>query len=155
MTAVHGQLGWAWQLVASDLVGTRPILQPRQAQKDMPVPVTHEPLREAVIEDEGQCLRLVLPSGEVLRAEAGLLWSHCPSALRRRQRLDDRVPTIPLRLRITRLMPMGNYALNIAFSDGHDRGVYPWSLLEELARKPKLSDFLIPAAAGASLHSAT
>jgi DUF971 family protein len=119
------------------------------------VPVTNEPLREAVIVEEGKCLRLVLPSGEVLTVEAGLLWSHCPSALRRRQRLDDRVPPVPLGLRVSQITGMGNYALNIGFSDGHDRGVYPWSLLEQLARKPKLADFLIPADAGLALHAAT
>jgi DUF971 family protein len=29
---------------------------------------------------------------------------------------------------------VGDHALNIAFSDGHDRGIYPWSYLRELAR---------------------
>ncbi len=28
---------------------------------------------------------------------------------------------------------VGDHALNIAFSDGHDRGIYPWSYLRELA----------------------
>jgi DUF971 family protein len=30
---------------------------------------------------------------------------------------------------------VGDHALNIAFSDGHDRGIYPWSYLRELARE--------------------
>lgn len=118
--------------------------------------VTNEPLHGATIEDGGACLRLVLPSGDAHTIEASLLWSRCPSALRRRQRLDDRVPPVPLGLRITHITPLGNYAINIAFSDGHDRGVYPWSLLADLARAPKLSDFLMPASdAGASTHAAT
>jgi DUF971 family protein len=29
---------------------------------------------------------------------------------------------------------VGDHALNIAFSDGHDRGIYPWSYLHELAQ---------------------
>jgi DUF971 family protein len=29
---------------------------------------------------------------------------------------------------------VGDHALNIAFSDGHDRGIYPWSYLRELAQ---------------------
>ncbi len=33
---------------------------------------------------------------------------------------------------------VGGHALNIAFSDGHDRGIYPWSYLRELARAPRL-----------------
>ena len=29
--------------------------------------------------------------------------------------------------------PVGHYALQLVFSDGHDRGVYPWTWLKELA----------------------
>lgn len=29
--------------------------------------------------------------------------------------------------------PVGHYALNLVFSDGHDRGIYPWVWLRELA----------------------
>jgi DUF971 family protein len=35
---------------------------------------------------------------------------------------------------ITEVRLIGDHALNIAFSDGHDRGIYPWSYLRELAR---------------------
>ena len=28
---------------------------------------------------------------------------------------------------------VGSYAINIAFSDGHDRGIYPWAYLREIA----------------------
>ena len=33
---------------------------------------------------------------------------------------------------ITAVEPIGGYAVNIAFSDGHARGIYPWGLLREL-----------------------
>jgi len=33
---------------------------------------------------------------------------------------------------ITQIAPIGDYAINIAFSDGHARGIYPWHLLLEL-----------------------
>ena len=86
------------------------------------------------------------------RISAATLWRECPSALRRSQRLQGAVPSDPVDLRIVRVDPVGNYAVNIAFSDGHDRGVYPWALLMHLARMPNLSDFLIPAA-DAAPHS--
>ncbi len=38
---------------------------------------------------------------------------------------------------------VGNYAINIAFSDGHDRGIYPWALLQEFAVRLKIQDFII------------
>lgn len=33
---------------------------------------------------------------------------------------------------VTQLEPMGNYALKIVFSDGHDSGLYSWDYLEQL-----------------------
>lgn len=30
--------------------------------------------------------------------------------------------------------PAGAYGLQLVFSDGHDRGIYPWPLLQDLAR---------------------
>lgn len=36
-------------------------------------------------------------------------------------------------LTITDLRPIGQYAINIVFSDGHDRGIYPWPFLKELS----------------------
>ncbi len=38
-------------------------------------------------------------------------------------------------LRLAGVTPVGSYALQLRFSDGHDRGIYPWSLLSELGRK--------------------
>ena len=39
-------------------------------------------------------------------------------------------PVTPLdAVRIEEIVQVGNYALQIVFSDGHDRGIYPWALL--------------------------
>ena len=35
-------------------------------------------------------------------------------------------------LHVAAVEPIGNYALRLSFSDGHDRGIYPWSYLREL-----------------------
>ena len=37
-------------------------------------------------------------------------------------------------VKITRLEPVGNYAVRIVFDDGHDSGLYSWDYLEKLAR---------------------
>jgi DUF971 family protein len=37
-------------------------------------------------------------------------------------------------LNITGMRPVGNYAYNIAFSDGHDSGIYTFEYLVEIAR---------------------
>lgn len=35
---------------------------------------------------------------------------------------------------ITDVVPIGNYAIQIFFSDGHSRGIYPFSYLRDLHR---------------------
>ncbi len=49
-------------------------------------------------------------------------------------------------LRLTSMNLIGRYAVNLGFSDGHDRGVYPWSLLAQLAARPTIDDFITAAA---------
>jgi DUF971 family protein len=36
---------------------------------------------------------------------------------------------------LTHVNAVGSYALQLAFSDGHDRGIYPWRLLRELSSR--------------------
>jgi DUF971 family protein len=36
---------------------------------------------------------------------------------------------------ISRLEPIGNYALRLHFDDGHNTGLYSWALLHELGRE--------------------
>lgn len=95
------------------------------------------------LEDGGALLALVSADGRRLSIEARTLWAHCPSALRRRRRMDGFDLLAPPGIAVRSATPIGNYALNIGFSDGHDRGVYPWALLLQLARLPKADDFLL------------
>ena len=36
---------------------------------------------------------------------------------------------------IAAVEPIGNYAVRIRFTDGHDTGIYTWALLHQLARE--------------------
>lgn len=36
---------------------------------------------------------------------------------------------------ITRIEQVGNYAVRLVFADGHDSGLYSWSVLHELGRQ--------------------
>jgi DUF971 family protein len=38
---------------------------------------------------------------------------------------------------ISRIEPMGNYAIRITFDDGHDTGIFTWSYLSTLGRDKK------------------
>jgi prepilin-type processing-associated H-X9-DG protein len=48
---------------------------------------------------------------------------------------------------VTRVEPMGGYAVHIAFTDGHARGIFPWAYLRALAAEAVVS---APAAAQAA-----
>jgi prepilin-type processing-associated H-X9-DG protein len=36
---------------------------------------------------------------------------------------------------IEHVSPMGCYGINIGFSDGHARGIYPWAYLSQLLKE--------------------
>jgi DUF971 family protein len=36
-------------------------------------------------------------------------------------------------LTILEIRPVGRYAINLVFSDGYDRGIYPWRYLREIS----------------------
>lgn len=35
---------------------------------------------------------------------------------------------------VTRIEPVGNYAIRLVFDDGHDSGIYSWPVLQELGK---------------------
>jgi len=41
--------------------------------------------------------------------------------------------SVPLDIGLTRVWSVGNYALGMAFSDGHDTGIYTFKALRALA----------------------
>ena len=34
---------------------------------------------------------------------------------------------------IEKILPVGNYAINVIWKDGHDTGIYSWDILEKLS----------------------
>jgi DUF971 family protein len=73
---------------------------------------------------------------------AGQLRQACPCATcREKKRKDQDAPPRPRMLpvisaaearplRIDAMRPVGNYAYNIAFSDGHDSGIFSFAMLK-------------------------
>lgn len=61
-----------------------------------------------------------------------LLRSHCRCADCRARTLRGEPTATPGDVRVLAASPLG-YGLQLHFSDGHNRGVYPWSYLRELA----------------------
>jgi DUF971 family protein len=73
-------------------------------------------------------LRVYSPSAEVL--------GHGPG--------QEVLQTGKLNVAITAIKPVGNYALQLVFDDGHDTGLYSWRYLHELCEQQasKWQDYL-------------
>ena len=101
----------------------------------------------AVLSRDGRQLRLVWADGEerILAAEA--LRLRCRCAWCTRDRIEARFPDAFEAVAIAKLDPMGGYAVNIGFSEGHARGIFPWVYLRDLAREPDAGRTALPSRA--------
>lgn len=80
-------------------------------------------------------LELLYPDGERAELDAEYLRVHSPSAEVRGHGRSDAVLQAGKRgVGITRIEPVGRYAIRIVFDDGHDSGIYSWEYLLELHR---------------------
>ena len=57
----------------------------------------------------------------------------CRCAICSRARIDGAFAPATQEIEIVQATPIGHYGLNIAFSDGHARGIFPFTYLAELA----------------------
>lgn len=71
--------------------------------------------------------------GESANLSAEFLRVYSPSAEVRGHSAEQRVLQFGKKdVDINEMQPVGNYAVRILFSDGHDSGIYSWSYLREL-----------------------
>jgi prepilin-type processing-associated H-X9-DG protein len=89
---------------------------------------------QITVSDQLDFLDLTMVDGEIFRLPATRLRAACKCAHCIRARIDGVFPQNFDGIAITVVAPIGDYAVNIAFSDGHARGIYPWQLL--LGLKP-------------------
>lgn len=83
--------------------------------------------------------------GAQLRYRADLLRKQCPCATCREKKSGEKNPPSPKGLpvlsiaearplSITGMRPVGNYGYAIAFSDGHDSGIFTFDMLRTLGK---------------------
>ncbi len=78
-------------------------------------------------------LSVIWDNGATSTYAAALLREKARDAGSVRMAINDWAVPAASDLRITAVEPVGNYAVRLAFSDGHDRGIFPWSYLAEIA----------------------
>jgi DUF971 family protein len=86
------------------------------------------PIHVAVSDDLG-ALELTMAEGGAIRLTAERLRGACKCAHCIRARIEGVFPEKFDGIAIVQVSPVGDYAINLAFSDGHARGIYPWPFL--------------------------
>ena len=101
-----------------------------------------QPTDLQIVEDNA--LLIKWSDGQQRRYSFRELRDACPCATCREKRTSEQpAPTLlPILsaaetelLRIEGMKPVGNYAYSIAFSDGHDTGIFPFDLLQQLGER--------------------
>ena len=86
-------------------------------------------------------LRIDWSDGERREYRFGELRERCPCATCREKRAKpaELLPVLSAAearpIKVLEMKPVGNYAYSIAFSDGHDTGIFTFELLRELGRE--------------------
>ncbi len=81
-----------------------------------------------------RCLDVTFEDGSRVSLPAEYLRVESPSAEVQGHAPDEKVLVAgKAEVNIGAVEPVGNYAVRIRFTDGHDTGIYSWSLLQRLA----------------------
>ena len=98
---------------------------------------TQEPWpSELRLNAEKNALRVVFMNGVAESLSAELLRVMSPSAeVQGHSAAERRLVSGKRTVTIRAVEPVGNYAVRLVFSDGHNTGIYSWSYLHEMAGK--------------------
>ena len=97
--------------------------------RDTPVPT------DIKLHRVSKMLELHYPEGEHFELSCEYLRVFTPSAEAKGHGVGQEVLQVGKRdVAIEQIEPVGNYALKLVFSDGHDTGLYSWDLLYNLGK---------------------
>lgn len=113
------------------------------------------PIPESIVLHQQSCvLELVYPQDKRYKLSFEFLRVHSPSAEVQGHGPGQQILQVGKKqVRINAIEPVGNYALKLVFSDGHDSGLYSWDLLYRFSQQYEVmwADYLQALqAAGAS-----
>ncbi|RFB85190.1 hypothetical protein B5K08_27200 [Rhizobium leguminosarum bv. trifolii] len=84
------------------------------------------------LKPERRALAITWEGGDISLLPASELRRRSRAAQAVRASLDGRETSFD-NVTVTGIEPIGSYAVRLVFSDGHDRGIYPWQYLREIA----------------------
>lgn len=88
---------------------------------------------DVVLHQTSGVLELAWADGSSARLEGPALRAACRCAECEQTRRHAGLP-VPTNARLVALEPVGDKGLQLVFSDGHRRGIYPWRFLRQLAQ---------------------
>ena len=92
--------------------------------KGVPLPI------EIKLHQKSRILEVAFADGKTFRLPCEFLRAYSPSAeVRGHGPGQEVLQTGKQGVEITRVEPIGHYAVQLSFSDGHDTGIYSWDLL--------------------------
>jgi DUF971 family protein len=103
------------------------------------IPAAGPPLKIMVLDDH-RSLAVSWQGGVTHCLSAAVLRRNCRSSGAVRARIDGTEAEIPSDITITDARLVGTYALNLVFSDGEYRGIYPWAYLREIATREDITE---------------
>lgn len=85
---------------------------------------------EIKLHQKSRALEIAFADGKVFRMTCEFLRVYSPSAeVRGHGPGQEVLQTGKKNVEIARVEPVGSYAVQLSFSDGHDTGIYSWDLL--------------------------
>ena len=88
---------------------------------------------------KSQLLEISFADGKSFRLPAEFLRVHSPSAEVRGHGPGQEVLQVGKReVEISAIEPVGQYAIQLRFSDGHDTGLYSWDLLYDYGERQQI-----------------
>jgi DUF971 family protein len=91
---------------------------------------------EIKLHQKSRVLEIAFADGAAFRLPCEFLRVYSPSAEVRGHGPGQEVLQVGKRdVEITRVEPVGSYAVQLTFSDGHDTGIFSWELLYDYGRR--------------------
>jgi DUF971 family protein len=91
---------------------------------------------EIKLHQKSRVLEIAFADGKTFRLPCEFLRVYSPSAEVRGHGPGQEVLQVGKReVEINRIEPVGQYAVQLAFSDGHDTGIYSWDLLYDYGQR--------------------
>ena len=94
---------------------------------------------EITLHQKSQRLEIAFADGKTFQLPAEFLRVYSPSAEVRGHGPGQEVLQVGKKnVQITAVEPVGHYAIQLRFSDGHDTGIYSWDLLYDYGEREQV-----------------